>query len=118
MGREETADLKVKNRRNGLLGSIAIRIGAALQNSLGGGRAGRRMELIETLQLGGKRQLLLVSCDGQRYLVGAGGDNIHSIAELVHGHPARSALPEQEEDFVQRRSPVAMKSASQEMRCY
>ena len=39
----------------------------------------RRMELIEKLELGGKRQLMLVVCDGQRYLVGAGSDGIHAI---------------------------------------
>ena len=42
-------------------------------------RGQRRMELVETLQLGGKRQLMLVVCDGQRYLVGAGGDAVQSI---------------------------------------
>lgn len=50
--------------------------------SLGTIRADKRMELIETLQLGGKRQLMLVRCDGMKYLVGAGGDSVHSIAEM------------------------------------
>ena len=45
-------------------------------------RGKRRLELIETLPLGGKRQLMLVLCDGQRVLVGAGGDGVHSIAEI------------------------------------
>jgi hypothetical protein len=45
-------------------------------------RGKRRLELIETLPLGGKRQLMLVLCDGQRVLVGAGGDGVHSIAEM------------------------------------
>jgi flagellar biogenesis protein FliO len=40
------------------------------------------MTLIDRLELGGRRQLLLVECDGQRYLVGAGGDSVHSIAEI------------------------------------
>jgi hypothetical protein len=42
----------------------------------------RRMELIETLNLGGKRQLLLVVCDGHDYLIGAGGDSVHSIEQI------------------------------------
>jgi flagellar biogenesis protein FliO len=46
------------------------------------GRAVRRTELIETLNIGGKRQLMLVLCDGQRFLVGAGSDSIHSIVEV------------------------------------
>lgn len=50
--------------------------------SLGKARADKRMELIETLQLGGKRQLMLVRCDGMEYLVGAGGDSVHSISEM------------------------------------
>lgn len=40
------------------------------------------MELVETLPLGGKRQLMLVLCDGQRVLVGAGSDGVHSITEM------------------------------------
>lgn len=49
---------------------------------MGRARGERRMELIETLPLGGKRQLMLVLCDGQRVLVGASGDGVHSIAEM------------------------------------
>lgn len=51
-------------------------------SGMGKGRAKRRMELVEMLQLGGKRQLMLVVCDGQRFLVGAGGDSIHSVVEM------------------------------------
>ncbi len=48
------------------------------------GRAGtrHRMELIETLPLGGRRQLMLVVCDGQSYLIGAGNDSVHSIVGI------------------------------------
>jgi hypothetical protein len=42
----------------------------------------RRTELIETLNIGGRHQLMLVLCDGQRFLVGAGSDSIHSIVEI------------------------------------
>jgi hypothetical protein len=49
---------------------------------MGKARSERRLQLVETLQLGGKRQLMLVLCDGQLVLVGAGGDSIHSIAEM------------------------------------
>jgi len=40
------------------------------------------MELVEALSLGGKQQLLLVVCDGQRYLVGTGGDSVQSIVPM------------------------------------
>lgn len=42
----------------------------------------RRLKLVETLQLGGKRQLMLILCDGQLLLVGAGADSIQSIIEM------------------------------------
>ncbi len=45
-------------------------------------RGERRLELVETLALGGKRQLLLVQCDGQRVLVGTDGNGINSIVEM------------------------------------
>ena len=97
MAREEAADGKARNRRTGLVASILVRMRAVLRSGFagfGGVRAERRMELIETLQLGGKRQLLLVSCDGQRYLVGAGGDSVHSIAGRCEDRSAvrRSAV--------------------------
>jgi hypothetical protein len=40
------------------------------------------MELVETLNLGGKRQLMLVICDGHRVLLGSGGDAILSVIEI------------------------------------
>ncbi len=49
---------------------------------LRGAQGPQRMELIEVLQLGGRRQLMMVVCDGRRYLVGTGGDGVHSIAEI------------------------------------
>lgn len=51
--------------------------------------AERQMRLEETLSLGGKRQLLLVSCAGERFLVGGSMESIEVIV------PVRSAsLPE------------------------
>jgi flagellar biogenesis protein FliO len=42
----------------------------------------RQMHLVETLPLGGKRQLILVSCDGERFLVGGGLDSIETIVRV------------------------------------
>src|ERR1700733_14837943 len=42
----------------------------------------RQMRLVETLPLGGKRQLILVSCDGERFLVGGGLDSIETIVRV------------------------------------
>ena len=58
----------------------------AFRNGLanrGRARGERRIELVETLPLGGKRQLMLVLCDGQRVLVGLGGDCVHSITQII-----------------------------------
>jgi flagellar biogenesis protein FliO len=43
---------------------------------------GRQMQLVETLGLGGKRQLMLVSCDGERFLVGGGLESIETIVRV------------------------------------
>lgn len=50
-------------------------------------RAGRRkqMKLVESLPLGNRRQLLLIVCDNQRYLVGAGADSVGSILAMESG---------------------------------
>jgi flagellar biogenesis protein FliO len=49
----------------------------------------RQMKLVESLQLGNRRQLLLVVCDNQRYLVGAGADNVGSILAVEAGAASR-----------------------------
>jgi flagellar biogenesis protein FliO len=74
-----------REHRAGFAAPLAAWVRSAVARALprlAGARAERRMELIETLQLGGKRQLMLVSCDSQRFLVGAGGDSISSIMAL------------------------------------
>jgi flagellar biogenesis protein FliO len=79
--------------QTGLAAWLLARSRGFFQNGLagmGGARARRRMELVETLQLGGKRQLMLVTCEGRRYLVGAGGDSVHSIAEMPPATDARA----------------------------
>jgi len=50
-------------------------------------RVGRRkqMKLVESLPLGNRRQLLLIVCDNQRYLVGAGADSVGSILAIESG---------------------------------
>ncbi len=50
---------------------------------LRGAQGPQRMQLIEVLQLGGRRQLMMVICDGRRYLVGTGGDGVQSVVEMT-----------------------------------
>jgi len=37
---------------------------------------------VETLPLGGKRQLMLVTCAGESFLVGGGVDSVEAIVRL------------------------------------
>lgn len=45
-------------------------------------REAKHMELVETLVLGGKKQLHLVICDGERFLIGVGGDRIQAVLRV------------------------------------
>ena len=75
----------VKDNRSGFGFTLFNRMRTLLIDGLSGmgqTRAGRRLALLETLRLGGKCQLLLVACDGQHYLVGLGGDSVHSIVAV------------------------------------
>jgi flagellar biogenesis protein FliO len=53
-------------------------------NVLGRSKAAdqRQLKLVETMSLGGKRQLILVTCSGESFLVGAGVESIDSIVRL------------------------------------
>ena len=59
----------------GLAGWVVTRVAAWREKS---GRA-RELELMETLALGGRRQLMLVRFAGGRFLVGCGADGVQSI---------------------------------------
>jgi flagellar biogenesis protein FliO len=43
---------------------------------------GRHLQTLETMSLGGKRQIVLISCDGIRYLVGCGTDVVSTIVNV------------------------------------
>ncbi len=47
----------------------------------------RQLRLVETLPLGGKRQLMLVTCAGESFLVGGGLENVGAIVRLKAGGP-------------------------------
>jgi len=40
------------------------------------------MELVETLSIGGKRQLILVTCDEERFLIVASSEGVQVIKSL------------------------------------
>lgn len=45
--------------------------------------AEREMRLVETLSLGGRRQLLLVVCGSERFLIGTGADSVETIVQIA-----------------------------------
>jgi len=42
----------------------------------------KQLQLVETLPLGGKRQLMLVTCAGESFLVGGGFESVETIVRL------------------------------------
>lgn len=42
----------------------------------------KQLRLVETLSLGGKRQLMLVTCGGESFLVGGGMESVETIVRL------------------------------------
>ena len=81
---EQAADAKPVG---GLAGWL-LEVGAQV---LGRGRVARQKEMrvVETLTIGAKKQLVLVSCGGERFLVGTGADNVGTIVRV--GAEARAA---------------------------
>jgi flagellar biogenesis protein FliO len=52
----------------------------------------RQMHLLETLSLGGKKQLMLVDCAGERFLVGGGLESVETIVRVqAEGSPDLAA---------------------------
>ncbi len=49
----------------------------------------KQMRVVETLAIGPKKQLVLVSCGGERFLVGTGADSVQTIVRV--GPEARVA---------------------------
>ena len=47
-----------------------------------GRSAAKQMKLVETLALGGRKQLLLVVCGGESFLVGTGAESVQAIVRV------------------------------------
>ena len=62
-----------------------------------GGRSGRRkhMRVVETLALGARQKLVLVTCGGERFLVGTGSDNVSTIVRVRREDGGIAAVREQ-----------------------
>jgi flagellar biogenesis protein FliO len=53
----------------------------------------RRMKVVERLAIGAKKELLLVLCGGEHFLIGTGPDGVQTIAPVAR-QTARVATPE------------------------
>lgn len=85
---EDATTEAMPDRLRSLWAVIGTTLRSLLRHGLGTLRprnSPRRMELVETLNLGGKRQLMLVLCEGQRFLVGAGAEEVQSIINIQTG---------------------------------
>ena len=59
------------------------------------GERKKHMRVVETLTLGTKNKLVLVSCGGERFLVGAGGESIGTIVRVRGESAGLIAVKEQ-----------------------
>jgi flagellar biogenesis protein FliO len=66
----------------------AVRVGAKMRRAVK-----RQMRVIETLSIGGRKQLVLVSCGGEQFLVGTGADSVQTIVR-VHAETAQDETPQ------------------------
>jgi hypothetical protein len=80
--REDAMSESITERRDGLaarLSSTLLRQIERIKSAVFKCGQPRRMVLVEALELGNRRQLFLVACDEQRFLVGAGRDRIGTM---------------------------------------
>src|SRR6185437_536583 len=52
----------------------------------------KQMHLVEALPLGGKRNLMLVSCAGELFLVGGSAESVESIVRVSNEHSGSFAV--------------------------
>jgi hypothetical protein len=59
----------------------------------------KQLQLMETLSLGGKKQLMLVSCAGQRFLVGGGPESVETIVRVSDEPSLKNAAKNLDESW-------------------
>jgi flagellar biogenesis protein FliO len=67
-------------RNHGLMGSM-FQMWMARRSAAAGHV--KQMQLLETLPLGGKRQLMLVQCGTEQFLVGGGLESVETIVKVA-----------------------------------
>lgn len=68
----------------GLLSLLADGIGTLFGGVWANKKSGttRRLQVLETLSIGPKKQMLLISCDGEKYLVATGPESVQTILRV------------------------------------
>jgi flagellar biogenesis protein FliO len=74
------AETKIAPQTEGLAGWLLARFGMWQRRAES---KQKQMRVEETLSLGGRRQLMLVLCAGERYLVGGGPDSVETIVRVT-----------------------------------
>jgi flagellar biogenesis protein FliO len=76
--------MNVVESRDGILPRLMEAIAGLFGGTWAGrtARVARRLQVLETLPLGPKKQLLLISCDGERYLVATGPDGVQTLTRV------------------------------------
>jgi flagellar biogenesis protein FliO len=78
-GRQKTREMSAPKWPGGLAGWMLETLRRLHRESR---PEARLMRLVETLPLGGKRQLMLVSCAGEHFLVGGGPESLETIVRV------------------------------------
>ncbi len=74
---------KVQGELHGLAGwLVGLVKGSSLFTKARNRGERKHMRVVESLPMGPKRHLYLVSCDGERFLVGGGLDSVQSIVRV------------------------------------
>lgn len=85
--------MDVANTTQGGLAAWLIERFAGLRTRLQSGVAAtRELRVVETISLGGRRQVTLLSCGNQRFLVGCGADHVQTIVHVPCPEDKEGAL--------------------------
>jgi len=77
--------MDVANTTQGGLAAWLIERFAGLRMRLRSGVSlTRELQVLETISLGGRRQVTLLTCGNQRFLVGCGADQVHTIVHVPY----------------------------------
>ena len=78
---EARTEVRREAAMQGLAGWV-LRTLSGLQQRTEKRHARKQMRVVETLPLGAKQRLLLVSCGGERFLVGTGPESVGTIVRV------------------------------------